>query len=94
MELDMDTMTAAEAKQKFGILMDKAQRGPVAITKHGRDVGVMMSTEAYVMEERQRERWVADRIRLSRQQIEDGQGISAEDVHADMREFLQSLSKA
>lgn len=89
----MDTMTAAEAKQKFGQLIDKAQNSPVAITKHGREVGVFMSSEAYAIEERQRERWIADRIKMSQAQIEEGQAIPAEDVYAEMREFLQSLNK-
>jgi len=90
----MDTMTAAEAKQKFGQLIDKAQKAPVCITKHGREVGVFISSEAYAMEEMQRERWVADRIKRSQEQLAAGQGIPAEKVHAEMREFLQSLDKA
>lgn len=89
----MDTMTAAEAKQKFGKLLDKAQQSPVGITKHGREVGVFMSSEAYAMEERQRERWVSDRIRMSKEQIEAGHGIAADKVYAEMQEFVQSLNK-
>ena len=89
----MDTMTAAEAKQKFGQLLDKAQQSPVSITKHGREVGVFMSREAYAMEERQRERWVADRIRMSREEMDAGNGLSADDVYTEMREFLGSLDK-
>jgi len=89
----MDTMTAAEAKQKFGQLIDKVQNAPVGITKHGREVGVLISSEAYAMEERQRERWIADRIKMSRDQIDAGLGVPAEDVYAEMREFLQSLNK-
>lgn len=43
----MDTMTAAEAKTNFGALLDKAQRGPVTISKNGRPVAVVMSVSDY-----------------------------------------------
>ena len=43
----MQTMTANQAKQNFGELLDKAQRGPVEITRHGRRVGVMLSAHDY-----------------------------------------------
>jgi prevent-host-death family protein len=41
----MKSMTAAEAKNSFGKLLDTAQREPVLITKKNRPVGVMMSIE-------------------------------------------------
>lgn len=43
----MKAIAAREAKNKFGSLMDAAQREPVAIEKHGRPVAVMMSVEEY-----------------------------------------------
>ena len=43
----METITAADAKTNFGALLDKAQRGPVTISKNGRAVAVLMSAEAY-----------------------------------------------
>ena len=39
----MDTFTAKEAKNKFGQLLDSAQRAPVTITKNGRAVAMMLS---------------------------------------------------
>lgn len=39
----MKTMTAAEAKNAFGRLLDTAQREPVLITKQNRPVGVFLS---------------------------------------------------
>lgn len=89
----MDTMTAAEAKQKFGLLMDKAQRGPVAITKHGRDVSIVMSSEAYAVQELQRQRWLAERLKISRAQVEAGQAFPAEEVYAEMRNLIKGLSE-
>ena len=43
----MKEVTAKEAKNRFGLLLDNAQRTPVRVTKNGRAVGVMMSMEQY-----------------------------------------------
>lgn len=43
----METIAAADAKTNFGALLDKAQRGPVTISKNGRAVAVLMSADAY-----------------------------------------------
>jgi prevent-host-death family protein len=43
----METIAAADAKTHFGALLDKAQRGPVTISKNRRAVAVLMSADAY-----------------------------------------------
>ena len=43
----MKVTTAREAKNRFGQLLDAAQRAPVSITKNGRTVTVMLSVEQY-----------------------------------------------
>ncbi|MEW5424105.1 type II toxin-antitoxin system Phd/YefM family antitoxin [Amorphus sp. 3PC139-8] len=43
----MKTMSAKEAKNGFGLLLDTARAEPVTIEKHGRPVAVVLSTEAY-----------------------------------------------
>jgi prevent-host-death family protein len=43
----MKSMTAADAKQSFGALLDAAQREPVTITKNGREVAVLLSKEDF-----------------------------------------------
>ena len=43
----MAAMTATEAKNKFGQLLEMAQAEPVRIQKNGRDVGVVLSPEQY-----------------------------------------------
>lgn len=43
----MTTVSATQAKQRFAELLDKAQRGPVLIQKHDRDVAVLLSAEEY-----------------------------------------------
>jgi prevent-host-death family protein len=41
------SMAALDAKNRFGELLDTAQREPVTIEKHGRAVAVMVSAEDY-----------------------------------------------
>ena len=41
----MKVMTAKEAKNSFGLLIDTAQREPVLVTKRNRSVGVFFSIQ-------------------------------------------------
>lgn len=41
------TMTATDAKNRFGELLDLARRQPVHVQKNGRTVAVMLSPEEY-----------------------------------------------
>lgn len=43
----MRTFTAAEAKNKFGELVDIARASPVAITKYDRPVLIVMAIEEF-----------------------------------------------
>ncbi|WP_460586579.1 type II toxin-antitoxin system Phd/YefM family antitoxin [Haliea atlantica] len=43
----MKSMSAKEAKNSFGLLLDTARAQPVAIEKHGRPVVVVISVEEY-----------------------------------------------
>lgn len=43
----MQTVTANEAKTRFGELIDRVQREPVRVTRRNRVVGVMVSPEDY-----------------------------------------------
>ena len=43
----MKEIPAREAKNRFGLFLDAAQRVPVRVTKNGRAVGVMMSVTHY-----------------------------------------------
>lgn len=43
----MKEVTAKEAKNRFGRLLQSAQRGPVRVTRNGRAVGVMMSVQQF-----------------------------------------------
>jgi prevent-host-death family protein len=43
----MAVMTATDAKNRFGQMLEMAQKEPVRIQKNGRDVGVVLSPEEY-----------------------------------------------
>ena len=43
----MITMTANEAKTRFGEFLDQAQREPVRVMRHDRVVGVLVSAQDY-----------------------------------------------
>jgi prevent-host-death family protein len=43
----MTEMTALDAKNRFGRLIELAQRAPVTITRNGRPSVVVMSADAY-----------------------------------------------
>lgn len=43
----MKTISAIDAKNRFGQLLDAARRMPVTVTKNGRPAAVMLSIEDY-----------------------------------------------
>jgi prevent-host-death family protein len=43
----MPTVSATHAKQQFAAMLDSAQREPVHIRRHERDVAVLISVEEY-----------------------------------------------
>jgi prevent-host-death family protein len=43
----MAAMTATDAKNRFGQMLEMAQAEPVHIQKNGRDVGIVLSPEQY-----------------------------------------------
>ena len=51
----MTEISATQAKQQFAALLDAAQRGPVRIKRHDREVAVLISAEEY--EKMVRDRW-------------------------------------
>ena len=43
----MRTVSATEAKQRFGEVLDQVREGPVTIQKNGRDVAVLLTPEQF-----------------------------------------------
>jgi len=58
----MPTVSATHAKQNFAAMVDAAQREPVKIQRHDREVAVLISSERY--EKMNQDRW-AEFNRLS-----------------------------
>ena len=58
----MPTVSATHAKQNFAAILDQAQREPVHIRRHDRDVAVVISAEEY---ERIRKLRVQQLLRVS-----------------------------
>lgn len=59
----MKSVTSLEAKNRFGEVMEAAQRQPVSITRHGRPSVVMISAESYA----RRQRMARERLRQAMQ---------------------------
>jgi len=73
----MPTMSATHAKQNFAALIDAAQREPVRIQRHERDVAVLVSAEEWEKIHRMR---VAELIRISEEngRYAESQGMTDE----------------
>ena len=59
----MKSVTALEAKNRFGEVLEAAQRQPVVITRNGRASVVMVSAESYA----RRQRMARERLRAALQ---------------------------
>ena len=89
----MYKMTANQAKQNFGELLDKAQAGPVEITKHGRRVGVLVSDEWFSFDEFKKRRDFEKRLEESMKQVERGEVYTLDEVRQEMREKIENWSQ-
>jgi len=81
---NMDTITAADAKTNFGVLLDKAQKGPVKISKNGRDAAVVLSIEAFDEYQQAKLQLLRQDIRKGLDDLEQGRTISAEQAFRDL----------
>lgn len=82
--IDVETMTANEAKTQFGELLLKAQREPVQICRNGKPVAVMISHEEYQLEEERKMQYVREHVERGIQDLREGR------VH-DGKEFFRNL---
>ena len=87
----MKTYTATEAKNKFGQLLDDAQRGPVRIEKHGRGSSYIVSEADYEVIQAQKEQALRDMLAESQRDIDAGRTIPAEIVHEEIRQKLLQM---
>lgn len=68
----METLTALEARVRFGDLLIKSQKGPVQITRSGKPVSVMISADDYEMMEEMKLRYVREQLAQARADVEAG----------------------
>lgn len=85
----MRTMAALEAKNRFGELLDAAQREPVTIEKHGRAVAVMVSAEDYKELEALKLASLRAEIRKGLDDIEAGRTVDGNQAFKALRERLE-----
>lgn len=85
----METIAAADAKTNFGALLDKAQRGPVMISKNGRVVAVVMSAEAYREEQQLKLEVLKSEIQKGLDDVKRGRLVTPERAFAAFRKELR-----
>jgi len=97
----MITKTSAEAQNKFGELLDLAQREPVAITRHGRPAAFMVSPrdmEDLMSIKERRTKAVRDleawREMAMRSMTTAAAALTDEDVNRMVREAREEIRKA
>jgi prevent-host-death family protein len=85
----MRSMAALDAKNRFGELLDTAQREPVTIEKHGRPVAVVVSAEDYKeLEELKLARLRAE-IQLGLDDVAAGRTVDGRKAFAALRKRLK-----
>jgi len=73
----MKSVTALEAKTRFGEVLEAAQRQPIRITRNGRPSVVMISAESFA----RRQRLARDRLQMAMKLASEhaaAQGITEE----------------
>lgn len=77
----MKTMTARDAKNRFGEFLDIARREPVVVTKNDRPVGIMISIEdaadtlipeMFMEKEPGYEAWLASKVGSTLARVDSG----------------------
>lgn len=79
----MKAVTAKDAKNRFGELMDTVQREPVGIEKHGRPVAVILSEVAY---EKMKLEHLQAMLAVGEAQLDRGKGIDGKEFFEESRQ--------
>ncbi len=80
----METLTAQEARVKFGDLLIKSQKGPVQITRSGKPISVMISAESYALIEEMKMRYLKERLAKAEDDIANGRFVDGPTFFADL----------
>jgi len=79
----MKAITAKDAKNRFGELMDTVQREPVSIEKHGRPVAVVLSEVEY---EKMKLEHLRAMLAVGEAQFDRGEGIDGKVFFEELRQ--------
>ena len=79
----MKTVSAYEAKSRFGKLLDTARRGPVTIEKHGRPVAVLLSKEEFDEIEAMKLEHLRGEVRKGIEDLERGDFVEVDEEGLD-----------
>ena len=71
----MESLTAQEARVKFGDLLLKSQKGPVQITRSGKPVSVMISFDDYEKLEELKMCYLKEKLARSKEDMENGRVV-------------------
>jgi prevent-host-death family protein len=98
--MNMQIMTAKDAKTRFGEALDTMQREPILLTKNSRPVGIMVSlddlkgtylADLFAEKETDYDAWVKNKVTVSMERLQkDGSnGRPMDDVHASVMEKVR-----
>mgnify|MGYP003336555899 FL=1 len=99
----MKTVSAREAKTRFGELLDTMQREPVLVTKNNRPVGIMISIkdasdtlipELFMEKENGYEEWFAAKVTASLDAVNTGTETLTEHDQAMDRVWERVVARA
>lgn len=99
--MPVKTMTAREAKNRFGEFLDAARREPVVVTKNDRPVGIMISIEdaadtlipeMFMEKEAGYDEWLSAKVGATMERV--GSGTATLRPHADAMASLKARIEA
>jgi len=88
----MRSMSAHDAKARFGQLLDAARSEPVMIEKHGRGVAVLVSKEEFDALQQVKLQQLRSEIQIGLDAIESGDFMEID--AAEIRQFTESIKSA
>ena len=71
----LETLTAQEARVRFGDLLLKSQKGPVQITRSGKPISVMMSADDYKSLETLKMSHLKEKLARAQDDIDHGRTV-------------------
>lgn len=87
----MRKVAALDAKNRFGELLNAAQREPVTIEKHGKPVAVVLSPADYQDFEALKLARLRGEIQIGLEDIAAGRVVDAETAFAEVRRLIDEL---